>query len=137
MEKVTVPDQVVDLVNQFKARGVVPDKVYLNKKDLNKKLPLDKVQKLLPKGIKDDEVKSEDLPNRVDNLSNRFKTYGDALDYVYRDTLKKKDEMSDSEDGNVENKKKKLARLSTVLKNHKGNLNKEPATVKGSAVSIP
>ena len=62
------------------------------------------------------------------DLSDRFKTYGDALDYVYRDTLssKKKDDndMSDSEDSNVEIKKEKLARLSTVLRNHKGNLNK-------------
>ena len=35
VEKVTVPDQVVDLVNHFKAKGVAPDKVYLNKKAYN------------------------------------------------------------------------------------------------------
>ena len=138
VEKVTVPDQVVDLVNHFKAKGVAPDKVYLNKKDLNVKSK-DEMSSMTALSTKaHDKVKTDkpeekmDLPEKVASLSNRFKTYGEALDYVYRDTLKKKKEkeddvqdMSDSENSNVESKKKKLARLSDVLRNHKGNLNRE------------
>ena len=148
VEKVTVPDKVVELVNHFKAYGTVPEKVYLNKKDLNKKLPMgskDKANSKVEAQDNFDEEEKTNLPEKVENLSNRFKTYGDALDYVYRDTIssKKKDDdkdMSDSEGSNVENKKKKLARLSTVLKNHRGNLNKvdkiDKVDKKGIAIDI-
>ena len=129
VEKVTVPDKVVDIVNHFKAYGAVPDRVYISNKGSEGNAS-NKV-KIHDKPEEGKTTEKLDLPDKVANLSNRFKTYGDALDYVYRDTLSSKkkddDDMSDSEDCNVENKKEKLARLSTVLRNHKGNLNKSPS----------
>ena len=168
VEKVTVPDQVVDLMNHFKAYGAVPDQVYLNrnapgnrgsKDNAIKRVPVQTVSRaILENAInaiesqataEDNSEEEEEIPplvDQVENLSNRFRSYGTVLDKVYHESdhqgkiSSKKDdeEMSDAEDGGKNNSeeevekivekfqetKKKLARLSTVLKNHRGNLNK-------------